>query len=210
LKVLQFNAVLLGPQVVEPLAGVLRGLLLSLTSCIHSNQTDENDDAMDGDDRSSQGTDRGATTMRYAIAALSFSEALLQLYPNLGISICAPAVSKVIVSLPAGSKAVAVPLLEAAFSCLGRMLWTSPTCLDEWFASDQDADRKIGMVLDQYVAVVTSVSLLVMLSVKAQKITFINQKSAAVSDVACNLPVILRLRCFVLSLINLPGHRLKS
>ena len=49
LKILQFNAILLGPQVVEPLAAVLRDTLMNLTSCIHSNQKGgDGGDTMDG------------------------------------------------------------------------------------------------------------------------------------------------------------------
>lgn len=158
-------------------------MLVNLTSCIHANQKEGDDDAMDGDGRS-KGADRGTTTMRNAVAAFSFADGLMQLFPDIGLSICAPAISKVIVALP-GSKAIAAPLLEAIFNAFGRMLWMSPNCLDEMFASDPNADTKIAVVLEQYIAVVTSVPVIVMLSAQAQKVVFINQKGSAVS--ACLL-----------------------
>ena len=57
LKVLQFNAILLGPEVVAALSPILRELLVKLlTSCIHSDGDGE--DAMDGDEGGS-GVGRG-------------------------------------------------------------------------------------------------------------------------------------------------------
>jgi len=192
LKVLQFNAILLGPQVIEPLAPVLREMLVNLTGCIHSERKEGGDDAMDGDEKS-KGTDSGVTTMRDANAALTFAHGLMQLSPDLGLSISAPAISKAIVSLTGKSKAA--PLLEATFLCFGRMLWMNPNSLDEIFASDPNPDEKIASVLSQWIAVVTSVSVVVMLSAQAQKVVFIDQKGAALSlcSAVCRSPRVARV-----------------
>jgi len=198
LKILQFNSILLGPQVVEPLAAVLRDLLIKLTSCIHSNQKSD-DDTMDDDFGVLKGTDRGTTTLKYAVAALSFAEGLMQLFPDLGLSICAPAMSKIIVSLPDAvrqNKDIAAPLLDGMFACFGRMLWMRPNCLDEIFASDPDAETKTSVVLEQYISSVKSVPLIVMLNAQVQKILFVKQKGAALSlcSVVCRSPRAARMK----------------
>ena len=192
LKVLQFNAILLGPEVVAALSPILRELLVKLlTSCIHSDGDGE--DAMDGDE-GSKGTDRGVTTIRNAIASLEFSEAIMQLFPDLGVSICAPAICKAVVSIP-GKKTMAAPLLESIFACLSRMLWTNPNSFDEIFAGDPNQDEKVSFVINQFIAVVTSVPLVVMLSAQSQKIVFINQKgvSLALCSAVCRSPRVARL-----------------
>ena len=179
LKVLQFNTLLLGRQVLEPHATILRDLLLNLTSCIYLEQTGGDDTMGDNVERST-GPDRGGTTTRNAVAALTFAEGILQLLPDeLSLSICAPAISKVIAVLP-DKQSVPAPVLEAAFGSLGRMLWMRPTCLDEIFGGEKQ-EEKIASIVRQFLAVATSVSVLVMLSVKAQKVTFINQKKSMLS-----------------------------
>mmetsp|Transcript_28833 Transcript_28833/g.54482 ORF Transcript_28833/g.54482 Transcript_28833/m.54482 type:complete len:1128 (-) Transcript_28833:308-3691(-) len=192
LKVLQFNAILLGPQVVEPLASVLRYMLLNLTNCIHSEQAGGGDTTMDDDDRS-KGIDRGVTTTRDAVAALSFADGLMQMFPDLGLSICSPAISKVIAVLP--GKSIAAPLVDASFHSFGRMLWMSPNCLDEIFANDPNQDGKIAFVVSTYISVVTSISVVVMLSAQAQKVVFIDQKGAALSLclAVCRSPRVARV-----------------
>ena len=192
LKVLQFNAILLGPEFVAALSPILRELLVKLlTSCIHSDGDGE--DAMDGDE-GSKGTDRGVTTIRNAIASFEFSEAIMQLFPDLGVSICAPAICKAVAAIP-GKKTMAAPLLESIFACLSRMLWTNPNSFDEIFAGDPNQDEKISFVINQFIAVVTSVPLVVMLSAQAQKIVFINQKgsSLALCSAVCRSPRVARL-----------------
>jgi len=213
LKVLQFNAILLGPQVVEPLAAGLRDLLVKLTSCIHSNQSSDDDDTMDGNGGGSQGTDRGTTTMRYAVTALSFAEALMQSFPDLGLSICGLAMFKIIIALSGTicqNKEIAAPLLDATFNCFGRMLWTSPNCLDEMFAGDPDAETKVAVVLERYISSVKSVPMIVMLNAQAQKIVFIKQKGAALSlcSAVCRSPRVARVKgkeilSFTQTLINI-------
>eukprot|EP00584_Thalassiosira_punctigera_P025961 CAMPEP_0172578112 /NCGR_PEP_ID=MMETSP1067-20121228/138571_1 /TAXON_ID=265564 ORGANISM="Thalassiosira punctigera, Strain Tpunct2005C2" /NCGR_SAMPLE_ID=MMETSP1067 /ASSEMBLY_ACC=CAM_ASM_000444 /LENGTH=1122 /DNA_ID=CAMNT_0013370805 /DNA_START=226 /DNA_END=3594 /DNA_ORIENTATION=+ len=193
LKVLQFNAILLGPQVVEPLAAVLREMLVNLTSCIHSGETDNGDTTMDDEGRSATGTDRGLTTTRNAVAALNFADGLMQMFPDLGLSICSPAVSKVMAALP--GKATAAPLLEASFHSFGRLLWTNPNSLDEIFANDPNPDEKIMSIVKTWISVVTSISMVVMLSPQAQKIMFIDQKGTALSlcSAVCRSPRVARV-----------------
>merc|ERR1719223_380332 len=177
LKVLQFNAILLGPQVVEHLAPVLRELLQNLTHCIHSEQNEGGDTAMDSGDGSKQGTDRGGTTMRDAVAALNFAGFLCQISPDLGMSVCSPAISNSVAALP--GKALTAPMLEALFNSFVRMLWMSPNSLEEIFANDPNQDEKIKSVVSTWITVVTSASFLTLLSPQAQKIMFIDQKGAA-------------------------------
>ena len=177
LKVLQFNAILLGHQVIEPLAGVLRELLINMTSCVHVEQKDEDDDDMNDDGNSKK--EREVGTIRDAIAALVFADSLMQLFPELGYSISSPAISKVISSLP--GKAHAAPLLEAAFSAFGRMLWLNASSLDEIFAQDPKPDEKIASIVNTWIGVVSSVSVVVMLSNQARTIMFIDQKGAALA-----------------------------
>ena len=191
LKVLQFNAILLGPEVVTTLSPILSQLLVKLTSCIHVDGDSE--DAMDGDERL-KGMDRGITTMRNAVASFEFSEAIMQLFPDLGASICAPAICKAVAAI-AGKKTVAVPILESIFACLSRLLWTNPNSFDEIFASDPNQDEKISFVINQFIGMVTSVSFVVMISAQAQKIAFINQKGAslALCSAVCRSPRVARL-----------------
>ena len=177
LKVLQFNAILLGPEVVAPLSPILRDLLEKLTGCIYSDGDSE--DAMDGDE-SSKGTDRGVTTIRNAIASFEFSEAILQLFPEMGVSICAPAIYKAVAAI-SGKKSMAAPVVESIFACLSRMLWANPNSFDEIFANDLNQDEKTSFVVNQFMATVSSVSLVVLLSAQAQKIAFINQKRASLA-----------------------------
>jgi hypothetical protein len=191
LKVLQFNAILLGPEVVAPLSPILRDLLEKLTCCIYLECDGE--DSMDGDE-SSKGTDRGVTTIRNAIASFDFSEAIMQLFPELGVSICAPAINKAVAAI-CSKKSLSAPLLESIFACLSRMLWTNPNSFDEIFASDLNQDEKTSFVIHQLMAVVSSVSFVVMLSAQAQKIAFINQKRAslALCTAVCSSPRVARL-----------------
>lgn len=187
LKTLQYTAILLGPQVIEPLAPVLGETLVNLTSCIHTQE----DNKLLMDDDSLKGTDLKATAMRGAIAALSFAEAIMQLFPNLGLTISAPAVSKVMAAFPR-RMAMTLPFMEAAFASFGRMLWLDPSCLDTIFSSDEE----LAFVVDQFITTVTSVSsFVVMLSTQIQKIVFINQKGAslALCSAACRSPRVARL-----------------
>mmetsp|Transcript_18820 Transcript_18820/g.32363 ORF Transcript_18820/g.32363 Transcript_18820/m.32363 type:complete len:226 (-) Transcript_18820:469-1146(-) len=146
-------------------------------------------DSVDG----SKGTDRGMTTMRNAVAALSFADGMMQMFPELGLSICSPAMAKVIAALP--GKAMSQPVLEATLHSFGRMLWLNPNSLNEIFANDPNQDEKISSVVSAWITVVTSVSVLVMLSAQAQKITFIDQKGAALSlcSAACRSPIVARV-----------------
>lgn len=196
LKVLQFNALLLGRQVVEPHATLLSDLLVNLTSFIYSDQAEGSDNTMDG--RSSDkttGPDRSSTTERNCIAALNFSEGIMQLFPDIGLTICAPALSKIIASLPDDKVRVPPSAVEAIFVAFSRMLWLSPTCLDEIFGNDPKADEKISMICSELVTVVSSVSIIVMMSIKAQKIMFINQKKAMLSlcSTICRSPRVARV-----------------
>lgn len=194
LKVLQFNALLLGPQVVEPLTPVLRELLVNLTACIHSEKKAGGDEAMDNEeDTKSKGEDMGATTKRYAIAALGFADGLMQLFPELGLSICSPALSKVMAALP--GKAVSAPFLEGAYSAFGRMLWIRPNSFDEIFAQDPNQDEKIAVIVRTWISVITSVSITVMMSAQAQKLMFIDQKGTALClcSAVCKSPRVARV-----------------
>lgn len=188
LKTLQYTAILLGPQVVEPLAPFLGEMLINLTSCIHS----EGDTAfMDG---SLKGTDLEATAVRGAIAALSFAEGIMQLCPDLGLLISAPAISKVIAAVPR-RKVMAAPLMEAAFASFGRMLWLNPNCLDDIFSSDQNGNEELAFVVGLFISTVTAVPFVVVLSTQIQKVVFINQKGASLSlcSAACRSPRVARL-----------------
>ncbi|KAL9188917.1 hypothetical protein ACHAXT_011407 [Thalassiosira profunda] len=194
LKVLQYNAILLGPEVAEPLAPVLRDLLIDLTTCIHAEKKEGGEDAIENsDDARLEGRDRSTTTTRYAVAALTFADGLMKLFPELGLSICSPALSKVVKALP--GKAVAAPLVEATFGAFGRMLWINPNSLDEIFADDPNQDEKIAVIARSYIQVVSSVSVVVMLSAQAQKVTFIEQKGAALSlcSAVCRSPRVARV-----------------
>ena len=183
LKVLQFYAVLLGQQVIGPLTPVLPEMLVNLTKCIYSEQKEGDGGAMDDGDASG-GKDRGVTTIRNAIAALSFAEAVTQFFPDVGASISSPAIKKIVAALP--GKALSPPVLEAIFSCLGRLILFNPKVLDEIFADDPNKEANIAGLVRTYITVVSSVSVIVMLSVRAQKVTFIKQK-------ACSLNLCLAL-----------------
>lgn len=191
LKVLQYCAVLLGPQAVEPLATVLPEILVNLTKCIHSEQQEGDDEAMDD----SGGKDRGVTTTRNAIAALCFADSIMQAFPDLGASICSPVVQKVVAALP--GKALAEPLLSATFSSFGRLLWMKPIIMEELFVKgyDQNQEKNVAALVNAWISVVTSVSVLVMLSAQAQKIAFMNQKAAALSlcSAVCRSPLVARV-----------------
>ena len=190
LKVLQYNALLLGQQVLEPHADNLRQLLINLTSFIYSEQED---DIMGNSDRSTGG-DRGTTTVKNAIAALTFGYGIMQLYPDISLGIVSPAVSKLIANLSSNRRKSA-PVLEALFETFGRILWAAPTCLDEIFAGDPNQDKKIGGIVHLFLSVVTSVPVLAVISPKAQKIVFMNQKKAMLSlcSAVCRSPRVARV-----------------
>ena len=190
LKVLQYNALLLGQQVLEPHADTLRQLLINLTSFIYSEQED---DTMGNSDRSTGG-DRGTTTIKNAIAALTFGYGIMQLYPDISLGIVSPAVSKLIANL-SNNRRKSAPVLEALFETFGRILWAAPTCLDEIFASDPNQDEKIAGIVHLYLGVVTSVPVLAVISPKAQKIVFMNQKKAMLSlcSAVCRSPRVARV-----------------
>lgn len=198
LKVLQTNAKLLGPQVVESLAPVLANLLAKLvdpvvrsssaTSSSPGSGGGDNDEMDDGSGRQAPDAerqdraDRGKETIQGAAAALHFAAFVMRLSPDLGRRIAFPAVAEIARSLP--GERFPAPLLEPAFDALGRMLWIEPVCLAELFpngAADDDGDRKIAAVVGRWIEVSTSVSVLTMMSARAQKITFIEQKGAALS-----------------------------
>lgn len=186
LKVMQHTSILLGPQVVEPLAAVLRDLLVNLTSCIHTDS--KGDDAMDDGNRS-KGTDRGVATTRDAMASLHFAGSLMETYPDIGLPICSPAIAKVIAALP-GSKSLNASLVEAAFHSFSRIVWASPNSLEDTFAGDPQQDEKINFVVNTWISVVSSASVIALLSANAQKIRFIWQKGAALSmcSAVCRSP----------------------
>jgi len=190
LKVLQYNALLLGQQVLEPHADTLRQLLINLTSFIYSEQED---DTMGNSDRATGG-DRGTTTVKNAIAALTFGYGIMQLYPELSLGIVSPAVSKLIANLSSNRRKSA-PVLEALFETFGRILWAAPTCMDEIFAGDPNLDKNIGGIVHLFLSVVTSVPVLAVISPKAQKIVFMNQKKAMLSlcSAVCRSPRVARV-----------------
>eukprot|EP00569_Conticribra_weissflogii_P015458 CAMPEP_0171399164 /NCGR_PEP_ID=MMETSP0880-20121228/6432_1 /TAXON_ID=67004 /ORGANISM="Thalassiosira weissflogii, Strain CCMP1336" /LENGTH=1231 /DNA_ID=CAMNT_0011913281 /DNA_START=59 /DNA_END=3754 /DNA_ORIENTATION=- len=191
LKVLQSNAILLGPQVIEPLAEVLREMLVDLTSCVHIDKKPEEDDEMkDDDDAAAAKKEKEVGTVRDAIAAMAFADALMQLFPELGYSIASPALSKVIAALP--GKSCTTPLLEAAFGAFGRMLWLNANSLDEIFPNNEE---NIASVVYTWMDVISSVSVMVMLSSRARTIMFIDQKGAALAlcGSICRSPRIARI-----------------
>ncbi len=189
LKVLQFNAILLGPQVIEPLAELLREMLIDLTSCVHIDKKPDEDDEMKDDDAAAK-KEKEVGTVRDAIAAMVFADALMQLFPELGYSIASPALSKVIAALP--GKACTTPLLEAAFGAFGRMLWLNSNSLDEIFPNQ---DENITSIVNTWMHVISSVSVMVMLSSRARTIMFIDQKGAALAlcGSICRSPRIARV-----------------
>lgn len=151
---------------------------------------------MDGGADTKSEKDRGVTTIRNAAAALICAEALMQLFPELGLSISSPAIGKLVEYLPGkGMTAPVVALLEAIFSCFGRVLWMNPKSLDEIFANDPNQEKSIVDVVRMWISTVSSVSVFVMISVQAQKITFISQKACALSlcSAVCRSPKVARL-----------------
>jgi len=210
LKVLQFNAILLGKQVVEPLGDFLRELLVTLTSRVHVKPKDGgDDDEMEDDVANNSGSgskdNKDVGTMRDAIAALGFAEVLMQLFPDVGYSISSPAIGKVISYISSGNDSghrpsVTIPLLEAALSAFGRMVWINPNSFDEIFTQQQQQqqqqeDVKIAAFVKTWLGVVTSVSLATMISKKAQTIRFIDQKGAALSlcSASCRSSTVARV-----------------
>jgi hypothetical protein len=212
LKVLQFYAILIGKQVVEPLGDFLRELLVRMTSSVHTKPGEK--DAAGGDemeDDSTTSNSKGSSkekdigTMRDAIAALSFAGNLMQLFPDLGYSIASPAIGKVIVFLgnsgtkETGSRhlSVSLPLLQVALSAFGRMLWINPNSFDELFPQQQDSssDAKIAFLVKTWLGIVSSVSFAVMVSKRAQTIMFIDQKGAALAlcSAVCRSPTVQRV-----------------
>ena len=220
LKVLQFYAILIGKQVVEPLGDFLRELLVKMTSSVHT-KPEEKDagggDEMEDDSTTSNGKgsskEKDIGTMRDAIAALSFAGNLMQLFPDLGYSIASPAIGKVIVFLGnSGTKetggrhlSVSLPLLQVALSAFGRMLWINPNSFDELFPQqqqqeqqqqqDSSSDAKIAFLVKTWLGIVSSVSFAVMVSKRAQTIMFIDQKGAALAlcSAVCRSPTIQRV-----------------
>jgi hypothetical protein len=205
LKVLQFNSILLGKQVIESLGDFLRELLVTLTSRVHVKAKASGDEMEDdGGNSGSNSKEKDVGTMRDAIAALRFAEVLMQLYPDVGYSISSPAISKVMSFINSGDKdgrrpSVTVPLLEAALSAFGRMIWINPSAFDEILASPNvdpsQRDMKVAALIKTWLGVITSVSLSTMMSKKAQTIQFIDQKGAALSlcSVTCRSPTLARV-----------------
>eukprot|EP00984_Skeletonema_dohrnii_P015107 scaffold6469_cov99-Skeletonema_dohrnii-CCMP3373.AAC.1 len=205
LKVLQFNSILLGKQVVEPLGDFLRELLVTLTSRVHVKAKGNSDEMEDDGGNGGVGSkEKDVGTMRDAIAALSFADILMQLFPDLGYNISSPAIGKVISYICSGSEngqrlSVTMPLLEVSLSAFGRMVWINPNSFDEVF-TQQNADpsqreMKIAALVKTWLGVVTSVSLATMISKKAQTIRFIDQKGAALSlcSAICRSPTLSRV-----------------
>eukprot|EP00985_Skeletonema_marinoi_P015166 scaffold7768_cov110-Skeletonema_marinoi.AAC.3 len=205
LKVLQFNSILLGKQVVEPLGDFLRELLVTLTSRVHVKAKGNGDEMEDDGGNGGVGSkEKDVGTMRDAIAALSFADILMQLFPDLGYNISSPAIGKVISYICSGSEngqrlSVTMPLLEVTLSAFGRMVWINPNSFDEVF-TQQNADpsqreMKIVALVKTWLGVVTSVSLATMISKKAQTIRFIDQKGTALSlcSAICRSPTLSRV-----------------
>mmetsp|Transcript_14218 Transcript_14218/g.29011 ORF Transcript_14218/g.29011 Transcript_14218/m.29011 type:complete len:1199 (-) Transcript_14218:40-3636(-) len=205
LKVLQFNSILLGKQVVEPLADFLRELLVTLTSRVHVKAKGNGDEMEDDGGNGGVGSkEKDVGTMRDAIAALSFADILMQLFPDLGYNISSPSIGKVISYICSGSEngqrlSVTMPLLEVSLSAFGRMVWINPNSFDEVF-TQQNADpsqreMKIVALVKTWLGVVTSVSLATMISKKAQTIRFIDQKGTALSlcSAICRSPTLSRV-----------------
>lgn len=205
LKVLQFNSILLGKQVVEPLGDFLRELLVTLTSRVHV-KANASGDEMEEDGGNSGGSskEKDVGTMRDAIAALSYAEVLMQVFPDLGYSISSPAISKVMSFISSGCEdgqrlSVTIPLLEVALSSFGRLIWINPIAFDEIFTQynvdPSQRDVKVAALVKTWLGVVTSVSLATMISKKAQTIRFIDQKGAALSlcSAICRSPTLARV-----------------
>jgi hypothetical protein len=217
LKVLQFNAILLGKQVIEPLEDFLRELLVTLTSRVFakSNKKDgEVDDEIEMEDLrnpcsgSTTSKERDVGNMRVAFAALNFATVLMQLFPDLGYSISFPAIRNMILYISGVSRneyrrlsdALTVPLLEAAFSAFCRVVWINPNSLDEIFTQQDDDDSnerdiKITSLVSSWLREVSSVSLTTLMSKKAQTIMFIDRKSAALSlcSAVCHSSTVARV-----------------
>jgi len=210
LKVLQFNSILLGKQVVEPLGEFLREMLVTLTSRVHVKEKASGDEMEDDGGNSggnSKETDVG--TMRDAIAALGFADILMQVFPDIGFSISSPAIGKVMSFICSGGQdgqrlSLTIPLLEVALSAFGRMVWINPNSFDEIFTQtavdppqqqQQQQDVKVAALVKTWLGVVTSVSLTTMISKKAQTIRFIDQKGAALSlcSAICRSPTLARV-----------------
>lgn len=206
LKVLQFNSILLGKQVVEPLGEFLREMLVTLTSRVHVKAKASGDEMEDdGDNNGGSSKEKDVGTMRDAIAALSFADILMQVFPDLGFSISSPAIGKVISFICSGGEdgqrlSVTIPLLEVALSAFGRMVWINPNSFDEIFTQptvdpSQQQDVKVAALVKTWLGVVTSVSLATMISKKAQTIRFIDQKGTALSlcSAICRSPTLARV-----------------
>jgi hypothetical protein len=219
LKVLQFYAILIGKQVIEPLGDFLRELLVRMTSSVHTKPGEKDAAGDEMEDDSTSNSKEGSSkekdigTMRDAIAALSFAGNLMQLFPDLGYSIASPAIGKVIVFLgnsgtkETGSRhlSVSLPLLQVALSAFGRMLWINPNSFDELFPQQQQqqqqqqdsssSDAKIAFLVKTWLGIVSSVSFAVMVSKRAQTIMFIDQKGAALAlcSTVCRSPTVQRV-----------------
>jgi len=205
LKVLQFNSILLGKQVVEPLGDFLRELLVTLTSRVHVKAKGNGDEMEDDGGNGGVGSkEKDVGTMRDAIAALSFADILMQLFPDLGYNISSPAIGKVISYICSGSEngqrlSVTMPLLEVTLSAFGRMVWINPNSFEEVFTQQNtdpsQREMKIVALVKTWLGVVTSVSLATMISKKAQTIRFIDQKGAALSlcSAICRSPTLSRV-----------------
>ena len=205
LKVLQFNAILLGKQVIEPLGDLLRDLLVTLTSRAHTKPKSSGDEMEDeGGGANSDENDVGS--MKDAISALNFADVLMQLYPDLGYPVSSPAIVKVISFICSGGVdgkmgSISMPLLDVALSAFGRMVWINPNSFDEIFTQlnfdPPQRDEKVAALIKTWLGVITSVKFgaVIVISKKTQTRSFISQKGAALSlcSAICRSPTLCRV-----------------
>merc|ERR1719356_690477 len=150
----------------------------------------------DGCENATTGKDQSKETIRGALAALEFAEFAMKLSPDIGRQVSFQTVAKVIAALPDKSTGD-VSLMEAAFGAFCRMLWIEPTCLDEIFniPTNGGEEDKIAITINMWLEILTSIPLTIMMSRKALKLAFINQKGAALSlcSAACRSPRVARV-----------------
>jgi len=204
LQVLQFYSILLGPGVVESVGDVVRGLLVQCMSCIHNDYTGderrrsagavvtsdsgerENEEMTDDNDQqqppgqSATGESPGAGgTLKDAVGALSFMEALLQLSPPVGYAVCTPALSEAVRTML--RKPLPLPLVEALYGALGRLLWNRPAALDEMLGDDPDRPKKVASLVRTWLRLLLRPVFLAALDRTVATTVFMERKGAALS-----------------------------
>ena len=196
LKVLQYSALLLGQRVVEPLADTLRELLVEMTSCVHAEKKQGDDDNEMKDEGGQSTKEKVISSNKDAVSAFCFADALMQMFPELGYSVSSSAITQVIASLKP-ERSISPSVLELALSAFGRLLWINNNILDEVFAHDPEQDEKIAAIVSTWLGVCSSFTFnsLVLGSKQERAMMFIEQKGAALAtcSAVCRSPRVARV-----------------